>query len=155
MASANDLISDFVAQKRIAVAGVSRQSNRPANAIYRRLRDFGCDAFATNPNAEQVEGDACHPNLKSVPAELDGVVIVTHPTEAEGVVRECVELGIPRVWIHRSFGQGSVSDAAVDACHANGISVIVGGCPLMYYQPIDIGHRCVRWILKLRNRISS
>jgi predicted CoA-binding protein len=144
-----EAVEAFLAQKRIAVAGVSRNKNEAANIVYRKLRASGYEVFPVNPKAETVEGDNCYPNLKSVPGGVDGVVIATRPAVTEEVVRECAELGVPRVWIHRSFGQGSVSEGAVDYCRENGIAVIAGGCPMMFCQPVDFGHKCMRWILNL------
>jgi predicted CoA-binding protein len=142
-------VEAFLAQKRIAVAGVSRNKNEAANVVYRKLRASGYEVFPVNPNAETVEGDDCYPDLKSVPGGVDGVVIATRPAVTEEVVRECADLGVPRVWMHRSFGQGSVSENAVDYCREKGIEVIPGGCPMMFCRPVDLGHKCMRWILSV------
>ena len=147
MPTLNELVEDFLAQKRIAVAGVSRSGDVAANAIYRKLRDASYEVFAVNPNAEEVEGDKCYPNLQSIPGGLEGVVIGTQPKVTEEIVRDCAELGISRVWIHRSFGQGSFSQAAADYCQEHHIMVIPAGCPMMFCQPVDIGHKCMRWFL--------
>ena len=82
MARASAAIEDFLAQRRIAVAGVSRNKNEAANAVYRKLRGAGYEVFAVNPNAGEVEGDPCFPDLGSVPGGVDGVVIATHPAWA-------------------------------------------------------------------------
>ncbi len=143
-------IRDFLAQKNIAVAGVSRSSEgRAANAIYNRLKNSTYQVYAVNPNAETVEGDPCYPNLKAIPIQVDGVVIVTKSMHTESIVRECSELGIPRVWMHRSFGQGSVSEVAVKHCEENGISVIAGGCPMMFCEPVDFAHKWIRWLSRI------
>ncbi|MGD2153957.1 MAG: CoA-binding protein [Gemmatimonadales bacterium] len=147
MATMKEAVDAFLAQKRIAVAGVSRNKNEAANIVYRKLRDSGYEVFPINPNAETVEGDECYPDLKSVPGGVEGVVIATHPAVTEDVVRECADLGVPRVWMHRSFGQGSVSKDAVAYCREQGIEVIAGGCPMMFCQPVDFPHKCMRWIL--------
>jgi predicted CoA-binding protein len=149
MATMKEAVEAFLAQKRIAVAGVSRNKNEAANIVYRKLRSSGYEVFAVNPNAETVEGDSCYPDLRSVPGGVDGVVIATRPDVTEHVVRECAELGVPRVWMHRSFGEGSVSEGAVEYCREKGIDVIAGGCPMMFCQPVDFGHKCMRWILNL------
>lgn len=153
MATLQEAVDDFLYQKRIAVAGVSRNKNEAANAIYRKLQGAGYEVFATNPNAEEVEGDPCYPDLKSIPDGVDGVVIATHPKATDSVVRECADLGISRIWLHRSFGQGSWSEAAVEFCKENGISVIPAGCPMMFSEPIDFGHKCMRWFLNLTGGI--
>ena len=143
-------VREFLAQRRIAVAGVSRtDTDEAANLIYRKLRDGGYQVFAVNPRAESVEGDVCYRDLGEVPGGVDAVVIATHPEATPQVVRRCAELGIGRVWMHRSFGPGSVAEEAVSLCREHGITVIPGGCPMMFLAPVDIGHRCMRWLLSL------
>lgn len=137
----------FLDSSRIAVAGVSRDPQQAANAIYRRLAATGAAVFAVNPRAESVEGAACYPRLDAIPGGLDAVVVATPPGAAVDLVRQCVALGVRQVWFHRSFGAGSVSAEAVALCRSNGIVALVGGCPLMYLEPVDMGHRCIRWIL--------
>jgi predicted CoA-binding protein len=146
-------VAAFLAGHRIVVAGVSRSGNAPANAIFRRLREAGHAAIAVNPNAAEVEGQECFPDIDSVPDPIDGVMVVTHPSVSAGVVRSALERGVRHVWLHRSFGTGSVSPAAIEACRAAGVEPIVGGCPLMYCQPIDPGHGFLRWWLRLRQRV--
>lgn len=147
-------VAGFLRGRRVAVAGVSREPGQPANAIYRRLRDSGYEVFPVNPRASEVQGVRCYPDLGSIPERtVDGVVVATHPDISVDVVRQCAEHGIRRAWFHRSFGQGSVSEAAIRECEARGIECIVGGCPLMYCEPVDFGHRCMRWWLARRGRI--
>lgn len=148
-------VQGFLASRRIAVAGVSRDRNQPANHIYRRLRDTGHEVVAVNPAAGEVEGDRCWPDLASVPGDVDAVVIATPPGAAAAVARACAERRISRVWMHRSFGEGSVSAEAVAVCREHGIQVIVGGCPMMYCGRVDVAHRCMRWILDVRGRIEA
>jgi predicted CoA-binding protein len=148
MPKMQEMVDDFLAQERIAVAGVSRTKETPASAIYRRLKDTDHQVFPVNPNAEEFEGAPCYPDVKSIPGGVDGVVIVTRPAVATQIVQDCVEAGIPRVWMHRSFeGGSSVSDEAVRIGEENGLTVIAGGCPMMYAGSVDIAHRCMRWIL--------
>ena len=149
MPTLKDAVDDFLAQKRIAVVGVSRSSSQAANLVYRGLRGGNYDVFAVNPSADEVEGDACYHELKSIPDGVDAVVIATTPKVAETVVGDCAVLGISRVWIHRSFGRGSISEKAVDFCRDNDITVIAGGCPKMFLPKADFGHRCMRWILNV------
>jgi hypothetical protein len=146
-------VSEFLAGKRFAVAGVSRQPKQAANAIYRKLRGIGLEVLPINPNAAEVEGVQCYPDLASVPGYVDRVVIVTPPGAALNIVRQCGERGVGQVWFHRSFGTGSVSREAVKECKARGIGCIVGGCPMMYCEPVDGGHRCIRWWLRLFGRV--
>lgn len=145
-------VNDFLAQKRIAVAGVSRNSSRhPAgNLIYRRLKAAGHEAFPVNPLMQTFEGDHCYPDLRSIPGGVDGVVIVTRPEITQQIVRECLEAGVRRVWMHQSMGGGtSVSPDAVEYCRQHDISVIAGACPMMFGGHVDFGHTCMRWVLRL------
>jgi predicted CoA-binding protein len=145
-------VHDFLAQKRIAVAGVSRDKRRhPAgNLIYEKLKKSGHSVFAVNPNMQTFEGDRCYPDLKSIPGVVDGVVIVTRPEVTDRIVHDCDDAGVRRVWIHRSIGKGSsVSADAVEYCRQHDITVIAGACPMMYGEGVDFGHTCLRWILKL------
>lgn len=138
---------DFLNLKRIAVVGVSRKGDVAANIVYKRLRNEGYEVFPVNPNAEEVEGNRCYPDLASIDGGVEGVVIGTHPKVAADVVRQCGELGIKNVWMHRSFGKGSVDEEAVKLCEELGISVIPGACPMMFCKPVDTGHKCIRWFL--------
>ena len=151
-------VRDFLAQKRIAVAGVSgrNEDHAAANLIYRRLKKDGHDVFAVNPRMQTFEGDRCYPDVKSIPGGIDGVVIVTRPDVTERIVHECDDAGVRRVWMHQGMGRGSsVSPAAVEYCREHGISVIPGACPMMYGDGADFGHRCMRWVLKLTGGLPS
>jgi uncharacterized protein len=147
MADLREAVGEFLACRRLAVAGVSREGNLPANLIYRKLKEAGYEVYAVNPNASEVEGVPCYGNLAAVPVALEGVVVATPPGAAESLVWECVALGIPRVWMHRSVGTGSLSTEALELCRREGLAVIPGACPMMYVEPVDLGHRCFRWIL--------
>jgi predicted CoA-binding protein len=153
MARTPDSVEAFLKGRRFAVAGVSRDPKQPANAIYRKLRASGYNVVPVNPGAAQVEGVTCYPDVRSVPGTLDGVVVATHPGVAVDVVRHARERGVGHMWFHRSFGQGSVSDDAVRECNAAGMNCIVGGCPLMYCEPVDFGHRCMRWWLRRGGKV--
>jgi predicted CoA-binding protein len=156
MTSFEAMAKDFLSQERIAVAGVSGTGQGTANSIYCALRDAGYEVYPLNPNAETVEGDACYPSLRAVPQPVDGVMIVTRPELTERIARECAEVGVPRVWMHYNafFGAArtSVSDAAVALCRENDITVIAGGCPLMF---LDFGHKCMRWMLAVMGRLPA
>jgi predicted CoA-binding protein len=138
----------FLANKRVAVTGVSRTpKTHGSNTVYRRLRERGYEVFPVNPNADEVEGDRCYADLASIPGGVDAVVIGTRPEIAEDTVRECAELGIEHVWMHWGAGASSVSPAATDYGRKHGITVIDGGCPLMFAPTADLGHKVMRVVL--------
>jgi hypothetical protein len=153
MARTPQSISSFLSHRTLAVAGVSKDPRSPANAIYRRLREVGYRVFPVNPRTDQAENEECWPNLDALPEPVEGVIAVTPPRESEALVRDCARLGIPRLWMHRSFGGGSVSDAAVEYGRAHGVEVLAGGCPMMYCGTVDPAHKCMRWILGLTKHL--
>jgi predicted CoA-binding protein len=139
--------SQFLAKKRVAVTGVSRTpKTHGSNNVYRRLRERGYEVFAVNPNAQEAEGDRSYPDLRSIPGGVEAVVIGTRPELAEDTMRQCAELGIKHVWMHRGPGAGSVSPAATDYGRQHGITVIDGGCPLMFEPTADFGHKIMRLV---------
>jgi predicted CoA-binding protein len=150
MATLQELVEDFLAQRRIAVVGVSRADRlSPANAIWKKLLGAGYEAFAVNPQADEIDGQQCYRSLSAIPSGVDGVVFAAPPGAAEEVVRECEQLGIRRFWMHRALGTGSVSPAAAEFARQNGITVIAGACPMMYVPPVDFGHRCFKFVLRI------
>lgn len=146
--------AEFLANNRIAVTGVSRNpKSHGSNLVYQRLRERGYDVFAVNPNADEVEGDACYHDLKSIPGGVDAVVIGTRPEIAQDTMHKCAELGIKHVWMHRSFGAGSVSEAAAEYGRGRGITVIDGGCPLMFEPTADVGHKAMRFVFTMTGKV--
>jgi len=149
-----DAASDFLAKKRVAVTGVSRDpKGHGSNIVYQRLRDRGYEVFAVNPNADTVEGDACYHDLKSIPGGVEAVVVGTRPETTQATLEECAELGIEHVWMHRSVGTGSVSETAAEYGRQHGITVIEGGCPLMFAPTADVGHKVMRVIFAMTGKV--
>jgi uncharacterized protein len=150
MATIKEAASEFLAHRRVAVTGVSREpKDHGGNIVYRRLRERGYDVFAVNPNAGSVEGDRAYHDLRSIPGGVEAVVIGTRPERADETMRECAELGIKHVWMHRGPGAGSVSATATEFGRAHGIRVIDGGCPCMFGPTSDFGHKAMRRVLTL------
>ena len=148
MQTITEAASEFLGHKRVAVTGVSRTpKGHGSNTVYKRLRERGYDVFAVNPNADEVEGDRCYKDLRSIPGGVEAVVIATRPEIAENTMHECAELGIKHVWMHWGAGGSSVSGGATDYGPRHGITVIDGGCPLMFGPTADFGHKVLRRVL--------
>lgn len=150
-----DAATAFLANKRIAITGVSRDSKggHGSNIVYQRLRERGYDVFAVNPNAGTVEGDTAYPSLAAIPGGVEAVVIGTRPERADATVKECEQLGIKHVWMHRSFGGGSCSEQAAIYGREHGMTVIDGGCPLMFDPAADFGHKIMKGMLTLTGAV--
>lgn len=151
MSKIDNLVHDFLEQKRIAVVGVSDKRETGCNLGYRRFRAAGYTVSAVNPHITSFEGDPCYPDLKSIPDKPDAVFILANPKVTDEIVQQCVDLGIKHVWMHcmmgtkpgLAAGTSSVSQEAVAKCRANGITVIPGSCPNQFLNP-DFGHGMMR-----------
>ncbi len=135
-------VENFLSQKNIAVVGVSRNTKKFGNTIYRSLKKKGYNVFPINPNAEKIEGDNCYPNLLSLPEKIDAVVINVPPEETENVVLKAHQAGIEKVWMQ----QGSQSKVAEEYCSEKGIDCISNECILMFAEPAGFIHRAHRWV---------
>ena len=154
MAPIKEAAAEFLAARRVAVTGVSRDpGSHGSNVVYRRLRERGYDVFAVNPNATEVEGDPSYGDLRSIPGGVDAVVIGTRPELADETMRECAELGIKHVWMHRGPGTGSVSTTAAEYGRAHGVAVIDGGCPCMFGPTADLGHKAMRLVFTVAGNV--
>jgi predicted CoA-binding protein len=151
MAKIDNMVEEFLAQKKIAVVGVSDKRDTGCNLNYRKFKDTGYQVYAVNPRISEFEGDPCYPDLKSIPEKPDAVFILASPKITDQIVQQCVDLGIKHVWMHCMMGtkpglvQGmtSVSQDAVQVCRENGIQVIPGSCPNQFLKP-DFGHAMMR-----------
>jgi predicted CoA-binding protein len=151
MSKIDPLVQDFLAQKVIAVVGVSDKRETGCNLAYRKFKETGYAVSAVNPRLTSFEGDPCYPDLKSIPEKPEAVFILTNPKVSEEIVQQCVDLGIQRVWMHCLMGtkpglaanMTSVSQDAVRMCRENGITVIPGSCPNQFLKP-DFGHSLMR-----------
>ena len=156
MSKIDPLVQDFLAQKKIAVVGVSDKRETGCNGAYRKFKEAGYAVSAVNPRITTFEGAPCYPDLKSIPEKPDAVFILANPRVTEQIVQQCVDLGIQRVWMHclmgtkpgLAAGMTSVSQEAVEKCKANGIAVIPGTCPNQFLKP-DFGHSMMRGMWRM------
>ncbi|MFZ0534161.1 MAG: CoA-binding protein [Anaerolineales bacterium] len=155
MSKIDSVVQDFLAQKKIAVVGVSDKRETGCNQAYRKFKEAGYAVSAVNPRLTTFQGDPCYPDLKSIPEKPDAVFILTNPKVTEQIIQQCVDLGIQRVWMHclmgtkpgLAAGMTSVSEEAVRMCREHGITVIPGSCPNQYLKP-DFGHTLMRVLFR-------
>jgi uncharacterized protein len=144
------IIDDFLAQHRIAVAGVSRNPHKFGNVLFRELKQRGYDVVPLNPTLKEFDGTPCFPSLTDVPKTVDGLLIVTPSSSAVRLIQDAIASGVRRVWLHKGAGgPGSVCSDAVQLCRENGIDVVDGACPLMFLKPSGFVHQVHRWWLQV------
>jgi predicted CoA-binding protein len=155
MAKLDNLVQDFLAQKKIAIVGVSDKRDTGCNLAYKKLKENGYQVFAVNPRMTTYEGAPCYSDLKSIPEKPDAVFILTSPKVTDQIIQQCVDLGVKHVWMHCLMGtkpglaasMTSVSQSAVELCKVNGISVIPGSCPNQFLKP-DFAHSLMRGMFR-------
>ncbi len=143
------LVENFLSSKNIAVIGVSRNTKKFGNTIYRSLKKKGYNVFPINPNAEKIEGDNCYPDFLSLPKKIDAVVINVPPEETEKAVLKVHQAGINKVWMQ----PGSQSKVAEEYCSENGIDWISNECILMFAEPAGFIHRAHRWVWGIAGKL--
>ncbi len=130
--------------KRLGVAGVSRNSRKFGNTIYREMREKGYDVYPINPHVDEIEGDACYRDIASLP-EVEGIIISTPADQSLKILGEAREKGIKNVWLQ----QGAHSKEAVKFCEENDMNYVAGECIFMFMEPVESVHKFHRWIWKL------
>jgi uncharacterized protein len=156
MAKIDNMVQDFLAQKKIAVVGVSDKRETGCNAAYLRFKENGYKVYPINPRISTYDGATCYPDLKSIPDKPDAVFILANPKVTDQIVQECVDLGIKNIWMHCMMGtkpslaasMTSVSQEAVEMCKANDITVIPGSCPNQFLDP-DFAHKMMRGMWRM------
>jgi predicted CoA-binding protein len=141
--------NDFLAQRRIALVGVSRDPRDMSRRLFAELRGRGYDVVPVHPTLDAVDGAPCARRLQDVSPPVDGALLMTAPAVTDRVVRDCVEARVPRVWMHRGAGQGAVSAAAVAYCRDHGVAVVAGACPFMFLPRAGFVHRTHGFISRL------
>lgn len=127
-------IDDFLALKRIAVVGVSRDSGCFNNSLFRDMRKRGYEVVPVNPASNELEDQPCFARVQDITPAVDGVLVMTQASASEQVVRDCVEAGVRHVWLYKGAAPGAVSAAALKVCEENGIDVVEGHCPYMFFS---------------------
>lgn len=145
-------IEEFWAQKRLALAGVSRNEEHFSRRVFEALQERGYQVYPVNPEAGEIEGQPCYARVDQISPAVDGVIIMTPPEATESIVRDCVSAGVPRVWMHRGEGIGAVSEPAVAYAVENGLDVIPGHCPFMFMPDTQFFHKIHGFVLRLQGR---
>jgi hypothetical protein len=147
-----ETIEDFLAQKRIALIGVSRKPGSFSVPMFQELSRRGYDVVPVNPNTPEFQGHRCFAQVQDIQPPVQAALLMTSPEVTDTVVRDCAEAGIPRVWMHRAGGQGAVSPQAVEFCRERGIRVVPGQCPFMFLPESGAVHRLHGFIRKVTGR---
>lgn len=148
-----EVIENFLAQKRIAIVGISRNSGSDSQRLFEELRKRGYDMVPVNPNAVQMQGQRCFNRVQDIHPPVDAALVMTSPRLSDKVVNDCVEAGVRRIWLYRgASGIGSVSERALAICKERGIDVVVGQCPFMFLPDSGGIHRLHGFVRRIFGR---
>jgi predicted CoA-binding protein len=139
------VIDDFLAQRKLAFVGASHDPKSFSASVYRELKRHGYELSPVNPRAAEVDGDPCYASVRDLPAGLDGAIVMVPAAASAAVVEECIDHGIPRIWLHKGAGPSAATPEAVALCHEHGIEVVDGACPMMFFDDATWFHRVHRW----------
>jgi predicted CoA-binding protein len=145
------VVEDFLAQKKIAVVGVSRSKSKFGTTLYNELKKKGYTVFPVNPNTTMIESDVCYPDLHSLPEKADGVIFCVPPSQTENIIKDLKTAGINKVW----FQLGSQSEKAEMFCQENNIDCVSNECVLMFAEPTAFFHKAHRWINGLIGKLPA
>jgi uncharacterized protein len=147
-----ELIQRFLAYRRIAMVGASRNPNHFSARLFQELRRRGFDVVPVNPHVEAIYGGECFARIQDICPPIEAALLMTSATATDAVVRDCAAAGVRIVWMYRARGQGAVSDPAIQFCRERGIDVIPGECPLMFLAETGTVHRLHGWVRKITRR---
>jgi predicted CoA-binding protein len=144
-------IDDFLALRRLAVVGVSRDAKHFSHVLWQELRQRRYEAIPVNPNATEIDGQRCYARVQEIAPPVEGVLVMTPAAVSAQVVRDCVEAGIHNVWLHKGAGggPGAVDAAAVELCREHGIALVAGQCPYMFLPGTPFFHEIHGFFRKL------
>jgi predicted CoA-binding protein len=145
-------IDNFLAQKRIAMVGISRQPKSFSVSLFEELCRRGYDVVPVNPKMKEVAGHHCFAHVQDIEPPVDAALLMTSAEATEAVVRDCAEAGIRRVWMYRATGKGAVNAEAVQFCQEHGIEVVPGECPYMFLPGGGAIHHLHGFFRKLTGR---
>jgi uncharacterized protein len=139
--TARHTIDEFLARKRLAVVGVSRNPKDFTRTLFAEFRRRGYDVVPVTPHAPDIDGLPCFARVQEIDPPVEGALLLTNPAVTENIVRDCAEAKVPRVWMYRAAGSGAVSRSAVMFCVSSGMEVVAGECPFMFFPNTGGLHR--------------
>lgn len=140
MATTLNQIEGFLALKRIAVVGVSRNPKEISYTLWQELRQRRYDAVPVNPSTELIDGVRCYASVRDIEPAVEGALIMTTAPVAEQVLEECAAAGIGHVWLYGGLGGGATSPATVAAAEGHGLDTVAGHCPYMFLPGTPVFH---------------
>jgi hypothetical protein len=140
-------IEEFLASEPVAMVGVSRNPKKFGYAAFKELKEKGMNIIPVNPFADEILGSEVFKDIRSLPSEVKGLIIMTKKDQTPAVIRDAKEKGIRQIWIQ----QMAESKEAIAEAEGSDINLITKECILMHYKPHSI-HKFHKALLKFFGR---
>ena len=127
-------IDQFLACKKFAVAGISRNKHKFGNTIYKELKKKNFDLVPVSPNMETFEGEKCYQSIGDLPSDVEALIIVTKPEVSLSLLKEAASKGINNIFLQ----QGAQNKEIIEYAENNGVNIICKHCILMFVNPSGI-----------------
>jgi predicted CoA-binding protein len=148
-------IDSFLACRRLAMVGVSRNPRHFSRTLFRAFLDRGYDVVPVNPNGGEIEGRPAVASVSAIEPGVQAALLVTPAPASAAVVRECAAAGVARIWLYRAGGEGAVSPEAVRAARERNLELVDGACPFMFLPGASFFHRAHGFFHRLGGHVTA
>jgi len=142
-------IGDFLAAKRIAVVGTSRNPKEYSRSLFQELLRHGYDAIPVNPYVEELDGKKCFKSIKDILPAPERALLLLPEDKTEQAVIDCADAGIQHVWLHRHVAGGVSDTRAIFRAEERGLSLVTGFCMFMFLPRSPFIHKLHGGVMKL------
>ncbi|MFQ3198811.1 MAG: putative CoA-binding protein [Paraglaciecola sp.] len=115
--------------KTIAVVGLSANEMRPSFVSSKYMQDHGYRIIPVNPNYDQILGEKCYPDLRSIPEPVDMVDLFQRADRVLPFVEQAIEIKAPVVWMQLDI----INDEAAKIARDAGLEVVMDRCVKIEY----------------------
>lgn len=147
--SFNTTIEAFLAPKKLALAGISRNPKKFGHAAFTELKKKGYEVYPVHPSATEIDGVLCYPSVESLPAGITHLVSMVPKDQTTAVVRAALDRGINNIWIQ----QMSETPEAIQLAQERNAGLVIKTCILMHITPVKGVHAFHRGLLKLFGKL--
>ncbi len=138
-------IDSFLASRKVAIAGVSRDPKKFGYQVFKQLKDKGFEVYPINPGADFIDGTPCFRSVSSLPLNVHNLLIITTKKHSRDVVSDAIAKGIDSIWIQ----QMSDTPEAIELARSRPLNLITRECILMHVEPVTGVHKFHRSIKRL------
>ncbi len=146
------LIREFLNKKRIAIWGLEASKSKTDQWVANRFRKNGVEVIAVNSGFSDETSRDQTSSLTKIHPPVEAVFVFVDPPQAMEAVEDCIAAKIPLVWLHEAMGPGAATTETIDRLRSSGTMVIPGMCPMLYLQPVDPAHFCLKWLLRMTGK---